>query len=205
MFRPNRIGTPHVNGTSNITSSDPGPPSQSGNFTNTYLGNICNATSALDFGRSNFFHTPSVPMSITLENKFFIAQQFTVTEPLDGDTVGVECTGEIIIACAQPVILVPFVSRLVAAASTTYEVAQLVDPPTGFDCEPQQSLSATFNRVYKNQALLRRATKADVAGPYCHGFLVYSQSANTVFYYRFGAAVRQLNDQQTVSYRDTLR
>jgi len=207
MFRPNRIGTPKIwqdNATASVTA-----------FTmNTELltsaifgGNVINAAAQADFGRDAVYWTAAA-RTIPLSAKWCIGQQFTVTQPISGDTVGLELNGGLLIHITGSTIIQPFVAKVATPAMAAQWDAFDVSGPTLL-MQPWNDRSNLGNaRTYRDQVVLN-GSNSTIAGTYVHGFCI-SESATTpaavTFTHLYAEfSVRQLNDQQDVSYRDTRR
>lgn len=208
MFRANRIGTPRIyqpaasNSTADYTQFE--------RATTEFRAQamICNASPVLDFGTTVVNSTRT--KTHTAGQKMGFAQQFTVTEPQQGDTVGLELVGGMVIHTAASCLIVPFLANLATAATTLFEGKDSTDSP--FLLGPGEIQDAADDTVYaravsyRENVILRNGAAA-VAGTYMHGFLIYNNSGASISYthalLNFG--IRQLSDQQNVEYRDTRR
>lgn len=206
MFRPNRIGTPWAH---SVNSAD-----SNVNFT---LGanaiaalaqpaNIINAVPALDFNRYslNWQGTESLPAG----NKCAFMHQFTVTRPIQGDAVGLELVGAIRGTFPDNAIIRPIVGKLAAAATSVMQDLTLTDVPTSFGtpAAPDGGTGAAQWRAHSYQEqMLVHYTPAE--GVFAHGFEICNIGAGAVNIsaLKMDVWIRQLNDQQDIGYRDTLR
>lgn len=209
MFRPNRIGTPFVyqpdftGDTSSFTVSD--EPTAGALFG----ANIINAAPVLDFGRSELSWTGAA-RTLLASNRMAIAQQFTVTEPIDGDTVGVELLGGLEWQAATTAVAFTAFIAKIAAATSGVLAATTFAGPTFLPTTSLPNTGGVWRYVTAiNTAIIRAPTKADVAGTYIHGFILTESSStptnHTFTHFSTQLSVRQLNDQQNVGYRDTRR
>lgn len=206
MFRPNRVGTPYIYETSDGASSadyvvaelDPAASS-------TYIVNAVNGTPVLDFGYTNLYIIRSETQNAQRRGGY--GQQFTVTRPLAGDAVGLEITGSLH-ASAMPsdAIIVPYIGKSAAAVAFLASLTMTGQPRT-FQPYSLRTPAVTVSpqaHSYKEQIVIRDTSRA--FGAYSHGFLILTgATAWTLTNLALNFAVRQLNDQQDVGYRDTLR
>lgn len=203
MFRANRIGTPVI-----LPETFAGIATTITAGSDTLLsaevrGNVINAVPVLDYGQNSlrWANTRSIA---TLE-RICIGQQFTITTPLNGDTVGMELIGSCCIGAGALMEITPVLFKTTAAVGSVWGVVQ--STALGFThlAEGREHQPGRGHQYIAN-AIHRGATTA-VAGNYFHGFQIYNKtgSALSITNGEFSFAVRQLNDQQDVSYRDTRR
>lgn len=207
MFRPNRIGTPVIHGSEDVQSVLDIPLSLVGNSA-LLAGNAINATPVLDFGRSALNWIGGAAENIPNGNKYGFLQQVTITEPLAGDTVGIELNAAITYIGLPSDMVRPVFMKTTGAVALLAALT-LSGQPT--DLAPGKVELAGNNSLairqfaYKQQVIIRNT--AGVAGNYAHGFHIHNNSgaAYGLLSFNMVASVRQLNDQQDVTYRDTLR
>lgn len=212
MFRANRVGTPHIHqighAASSLNTALTGVSKTTGGG---LIGlNVINAAPLLDFGESKLVWLPGAPPALTANFSYALAQQFTITAPLKGNTVGLELMGQINIDLPGSTTITPFVARLTAALGSVLSGANSHSAPTFIGEGQQSNNSATVIRrtsIYKEQVIINDSDPAVLAGTYAHGFLLTDNTAAAwnVPYARMHAAIRQYNDQQNISYRDTRR
>lgn len=208
MFRPNRIGTPYIHqGTSN-NSTSAFTLNVLGLTSNSWKGNVISSTPLLDFGRQALTWNAAA-VSLPAGNRCSFLSQFTITEPLNGDTVGVEMAGALIINVNDNLAIRPIFGKLVAAGGATLAQVDFADFPTRFgetQTAPVGASGASSHRFaqYRDIMILQYPT-GSVGGTYAHGFEILNQSAaaSNIAALQMSASVRQLNDQQTIGYRDT--
>lgn len=208
MFRPNRIGTPHFYYSGRTDSAVDWTPNSNDVRLGAVTGNVINAAPVADFGSTPLTWNGSAE-TLTLSHKIALLQQFTISEPLAGDAVGVEVVGAIDILTASNINIVPVFCQLQAAggallaAVTTGDLAALRLPVA----TQQANIANQKWRHCTYRASVVPSNSLAVAGVYGHGFLIYTpDTANTTLEaFHILASVRQLNDQQNVGYRDTLR
>lgn len=205
MFRPNRIGTPNIHQNTGVGSV--------ANFTwtnraindSSYSFNVINASPLADFGYSNINWAGTE--TITSGNRVGVGQQFTVTKPLAGNVVGIELTGHITLTFPGNSLIVPMFGKVTAAAGALWDPVTVSDQPCQLDVALMPVPGATTgqyrNGYYKTQVI----TEVDEGATYVHGFqlLNFAGAGYDVSWISAGFGVRQLNDQQDVNYRDTLR
>lgn len=208
MFRPNRIGTPYIldnslddDDTSSYTVAEDAVS------TAAFHANIINAAPLQDFGRTSLYWTGAA-RTLTASKRMAIAGQFTITPPLAGDVVGVELMGAIQFPCTGNISVQPFIAKAQSTAGAVLASVALYQPQL-LPVDPIASQGQNLrNMSYRNQVIIRQPTLT-LDGTYVHGFLIteaQTTPANitwTWFFAQYG--IRQLNDQQDVGYRDTLR
>lgn len=199
MFRPNRIGTPVIHTDDYNTAAGAFTPVGS-----SFASNAMNALPVGDFGRSALLWngTPIAAPSV-----WGLAQQFTVQAPLNGDTVGFELNFALEGEFPANAQFVPFVFQATSAAGGTlqplaaYQGVTLLEPAV--NGQPLASTGTIYRHTgYQTQVIQKRQLPA---GTYGHGLRVFGNGSWNIGYFFAVASIRQLNDQQFVGYRDTLR
>lgn len=210
MFRPNRIGTPNIYKTAIVDDTTSFTPNSNNATLPAVTGHVINAAPVADFDMSNLtWDGPG--RTITAAHKLAFGQQFTITQPLVGDTVGLELIGAININANKSILIQPFLAKLPGAApsgvlanfSTGTGIGTLrIGTPTRVLLDANQVWSGGH---YQTTALQSDSTA--VSGVYVHGFIIYvdAGASTTLSGFHMQAGIRQLNDQQNVAYRDTLR
>lgn len=209
MFRPNRIGTPYIH--QDIISADTTnfTLAQAALTTANYPFNAINGTPILDFGTTILHWTGTE--AVTALNRFAFGQQFTITAPLNGDTVGLELHSFFQGSINISTIMIPFIAK-VTTPLALLAGAVLASSPTMFgtsiNAYSGQAAAVQQLRIprgYKEQVIVRDTTR--LFGTYCHGYIFEDNSAAgwNLIDMHWSAGVRQLNDQQAVGYRDTRR
>lgn len=210
MFRPNRIGTPIIHVDLDDASGATFTPNTNANVISTVEGNVINASPQLDFGYNavSWFAAARV---IPAAEKWGVVQQFTVTEPLAGDTVGVEVNGSIDIATEDGATIVPVFFKAANVAGALWGDIASNEPATrlgnGLQANGVSTNSVMRTLNYQRQIVVR-GTPGLIAGNYAHGFLIYNNKSGAtldIVAFHMQASLRQLNDQQNIGYRDTLR
>jgi len=207
MFRPNRIGTPYIYTFDETASTLDFAVAENALLATTWRAHVINAAALSDFGRTALNWRGSE--SLTAGNHMHLAQQFSITEPLAGDAVGIEVVGSIMMTVPDNVIIRPFFARLNEAGSTVLETETIADNPTFLGNDYQRNdgsgASTYASCSYKTQVIVRAS--AGVAGVYCHGFQINNiDDANFNFSaFNIVCGMRQLNDQEDIGYRDSRR
>lgn len=211
MFRPNRIGSPVIHNDAGIGDTTNWTVQEAIYDNAATPFNVINASPMGDFGRSGLIWNGTE--SITAVRKAHLVQQFTVTAPLNGNVVGVELSAQIYLPTLKAVTIIPVFFKMTAALGAILAgAANSSDMPTYFG----QSLAgdegdsdvAIRHLSYKEQLIIQGDSPTDVSGVYAHGFGLFNNSAGSaapLSGFFMSAAIRQLNDQQSVAYRDTLR
>lgn len=209
MFRPNRIGTPNLHTGLYDTSTADWAPSQAARTSLAAFGaNVINAVPQADFGKNCLAWTGAASEVITANYKFSLVQQFTVTPPLAGDVVGIEIIAHLKILCPASATIRGTYGKTSAAAGAILAAVSFDDIPTQFDANDFPSYSddtiVMRDAYYLTQVIQQYSTNS---GTFLHGFEIIDNSgANfNLDHFTMNAAVRQLNDQQDIGYRDTLR
>lgn len=209
MFRPNRVGTPNIHNNASLSDTSAFTLNENNVNQNTYLGNVINAAPVLDFGRSPL-RWAGAARTFTSANKWILGQQFTITEPLNGDVVGLELMAGIVIGMKANALIRPVLCRLTAAGGAVLAQVSSQDTLTQIEKEASNptagSAAAYMSHYYRTTALVSYPT-GTVGGVYMHGFEFTNPdaAAASVTFFQTTMAVRQLNDQQNINYRDSLR
>jgi hypothetical protein len=209
MFRPNRIGTPWIYKPNPVSGTSAWTPNNQPNTSNTIGFNVINQVPVLDFGRSQFNWTGAA-VNITASNRVAIVQQISITAPQGGDTVGLELMGSLDIDVASTTQMLPIFGKIQGSIPAGQLAAGTTIGPCIIGQAPGGNTANVRSRahVYKEQVIVNN-DGADVSGVYVHGFLL--QEAHTtpaavpISFLQASYGVRQLNDQQSIGYRDTLR
>lgn len=201
MFRPNRVGTPHIymtKGAIQVTDFDLFTPAIGSGLLQV---NGINPTPDGDFGRQQLrFIGAEAVANLTV---FGLIQQFTVTKPLAGETIGVEIDGSIVLNAPADALIVPVFGKLEMVAANLMGQARFTTLPNHFNGTVHRS-TANAHGAYRADFISSLGSEA-VEGVYGHGFMVYATTAYSLTYMLANFSVRQLNDQQARRYRDTLR
>lgn len=208
MFRANRVGTPVIYQANRVTSVANVAPSTFNVMGSQIQGHQINAAAALDFGMSHLEWIPAAAQTLAAATAVAYGQIITITQPISGDTVGVELNGAIQLRADQELGIIPFFSQLSSAAGgalgiiagTGFPYIQIADGK-----DPGTAAAAqTRSHTYQEQVIINPLT----VGLTCaHGFIITNTSAavRTITGINFQMSVRQLNDQQNIGYRDTRR
>lgn len=207
MFRPNRVGTPNIHNVAQVDTTATFTPNVGAITAGVVTGNIINALAGSDFNRDAINWSGSEGMAAN--SKLGLAQSFAVTKPLEGDTVGMELMGGLVLTCLPETLVVPFVGNVDAAPGTVLANFATSYQPTFLDLEPvasPQEAIATGPRPrffkYRTQVIMNGINTSRTM---VHGFIIYNTTSQNLTQFQMQASVRQLNDQQTIGYRDTLR
>lgn len=211
MFRVNRIGTPTILSGNFLASSATGWMNADAITTGLWGGSVINAAPVGDFAY-NFLHWANgVGEPIPASSRFIIGQQFNIEQPINGDVAGVELNGTLelpALASTGIQIIAPIFYRAVAAAGAVLGAVESLSSPVYLDMQPAGfTLGGYGERTYKTQVIANTNESLPVEGTYVHGFQVANLTAAPVnlTWFNAGYSVRQLNDQQQIGYRDTLR
>lgn len=208
MFRPNRIGTPNILKNA-FTGDTTAFTVNEGVLTDAaWYGNVFNANPVLDFGRSDVYWAGTA-RTLTASKRWCLFHQFTVTQPLAGDTVGIELNFSFVGHFSSGNIgMVPVIGKIASAGTTIWDAKQIAGPSIVPIIGRLVNNLAIQGGTYREQVIIND-DPATVAGTYVHGFALYeatSTPTNITFDSLYAvASVRQLNDQQSIGYRDTLR
>lgn len=203
MFRANRIGTPNIMA-DGVTVSAAAIGVNNGAPIQEPRGNVINAVPQLDYG-ANYVRWASTGGSVPIGERIMLVQQFTVTPPIAGDTVGVETIAALMLVGSPSLMVAPILFKATAAAVAFHGNVSGVAQGLTYLSEGRQNISG-LTHYCKEQTILRGSVNP-VSGTYCHGFEIFNPTAGLVTFTAYVAsmAVRQLNDQQDVGYRDTRR
>ena len=102
-------------------------------------------------------------------------------------------------------VVIPFVSKLIAAATTTYGAVQLTHVPTRFNGVQQPNDQYIFSSYREN--FIIDGNDAALAGTYMHGFQLINETGTPITFSTFVAtgAIRQQTDQSQKKYADFRR
>lgn len=208
MFRPNRIGTPTFHSSDLTASTANWSPNAYNNNSANFGGNVINASPLLDIGRSALRWIGAATEVIPLNARLVLGQQFTVTKPLTGDAAGVELNHAYLGQAPASANISSVFFKVQTAAASTFGQVDASDYPTPL--QDHSILNSEIDTVYvrsvQHQSNVVILSLSD-PGTYFHGICISDNSgANwNLDYFYMVASIRQLNDQQTVAYRDTLR
>ena len=210
MFRPNRIGTPNIHTLDDTRSVAAWAPNATILTDQTWLCNVINASPVADFGRSALTWNGAPSAAIANNTLIALGQQLTITEPQAGDTVGLELNGAMLIDLPESIPAIPIFGRLIAASGSVFGGPSGADTFTiiGQADKGPIAVATQSHRSFRYQTQLIMSNSGGlVAGTYFHGlqFINTSGGAWTPTRLRCQFSVRQLNDQQSIGYRDTLR
>lgn len=207
MFRADRIGTPEfmVREVNNLTTDFTLQQATWGSIGQPF--NVINAAPIASFGSTSLHWTGTE--AVTGNRKYGFAQQFSVANPLNGNSIGFELTGCINALLPVSSKVLPFVGGLNAALGAVFTGDTTATNPLYFG-RSYVGTNTNEDQVmvdlhYKTQVLLRDVTA--VAGVLAHGFAIFSQGGDA---YNFtildiNCAVRQFNDLQDIRALDPLR
>lgn len=210
MFRPNRIGTPLIHMMTQASTAAAWVMNASAINLPGITGNVINAVPQLDFGFDALMAS-NTGSGLGNNQQAAILQQFTVTAPLAGDTVGFELNAGFYGIMDRRVVIIPILAKLAAAGVTVLAAvnSNSYHPVFIDEYKDQTDTEGTdagyIGCQYRNIQVIHK--DATPAGVYAHGFLLINSSGGSTGFsvMKMNASVRQLNDQQTVGYRDTLR
>ena len=208
MFRANRVGTPVIHTLdAQVTNTSNTAPNVYGLTTNIATGNTINAASVLDYGRSTLNWVPGVAQTVANNTNWAFGQTVTVTQPINGDTVGLELIGAMRAPLLQNCTLIPFISTVNTFAGTVLgtwtglNTLTQIGPPGE---PPNPSVLGMRSHFYKESVIFGPIAQAYTI---IHGFIIQNVSGGVVnvSHLQTELQVRQLNDQQNIGYRDTRR
>lgn len=207
MFRPNRVGTPYIFAkpaviNTNAVSMYVADPT--GNAS--YRFNAINAANVLDFAYSNIYTTGAGAIAANQRGGF--AQCITIPPPLAGDVVGLELNGFFTGPAPGDMSITPVFGPTGSSPTILGPVeaanGDIVVIGESLVAIPAATTVSTRSLRYTAQVIVRDTTR--LFGNYLHGFaLTAGPTAWAKTWAHIGCSVRQLNDQQLVGYRDTLR
>jgi hypothetical protein len=203
MFRANRIGTPTILPETFAGSAAVITAGSDTALSAEIRGNVINAAPVLDFGQNSIRWANT--RSIATLQRICIGQQFTITTPITGDTVGLELMGSMAVGAGAAMEITPVLFKVTAAAGAVWGVVNATGLGFTHLAEGREHQPGRGHRYVANA--IHRGATTPVAGTYFHGFQIYNKTgaALSITDGEFSFGVRQLNDQQDVSYRDTRR
>lgn len=211
MFRPDRIGTPVIHTSMVNTITTDYTLNQTAYSGPACPFNVINGTPEGDFGYTNINLTRT--KALTSFNKCAFVQQFTVTQPVQGNVRGIELNASILMNIPQGAVLLPFMARITAAvtpvlngAASTYDLPTYFAPRFVSNNIPNGTTGYARFCTYRQPFIIKNDVSI-LAGTYIHGFqLLDAQGGGfNVENVQMVASVRQLNDQLNVEYADTRR
>lgn len=206
MFKPNRVGTPVIAGSDTASSIAALAPTFRDADEDTFSTNFINAAPGGEYAQRGL-NWKNVT-AVANQKRFGLALQFTVSQPIAGDTIGFEISFGLQTIVPQYFSASPVVGR-VNAGSGLFSSSNFVGQPTPLDSDaPYIPAAGTVMRQhYALRQVIFRATNPTVGGTYAAGYQFFNLSGSSFNFYWFNMhiGVRQLNYQETVGYRDTLR
>lgn len=206
MFRPNRIGTPLIHAGVPIVTSASYTLLNYASVNPTFPINIVNPTGLGDFGQTRI-HVAATS-SVASNNKVAVGCQFTISPPVEGDAVGIEIIAGISLTLPQDAGIYGVFGKLDRVVGTTMGGALFDSVPTIFPIErttQPTDVSQSVNAGFITQVVVQ-GDATTLSGNYGFGFgLEAEATAYNLDFIAAQFAVRQLNDQQNISYRDTRR
>jgi len=206
MFRPNRIGTPSFFKASTQASTANQKLAETTKQDILWNASVVNASPALDLGRTSLTHWGG-STAFTMGYKGCVAQQFTVTEPLAGNAVGLELTGSFTCLIPASCMVVPYMAKAASAAGSLLAQITASSAPTVLG-EALNGVEGDEDFIWRSHHYKTQAVIQDdvIAGTYFHGFAFFFAPGTPIWYGgHLDFAVRQLNDQEDIGYRDTRR
>lgn len=209
MFKPNRVGTPYVLNDSGVGDDANWTPNAQAIAGLSQPGNVINGVPLLDMGVSILHWASATPEAIAANTRIALGLQFTVTAPLEGDTLGVELMGSLQVRAPGDVTMIPRINKLSAASGSRYAATSASTAGCYFGPSlsgiPGNTTIGVRHLAYKEQVVITGQPPRTGGGVYYHCIEVLCPTAFdlTMFVACFG--VRQLNDQEDIGYRDTRR
>lgn len=214
MFKPNRVGTPNFWTLRDATVKTDAPVNfaESNFVAQDATGNCINATPLSDYGTANLMYD-IIGETVAANQKIMILAQFEVTPPQQGTIVGVELQGSMVMATVGAVRMAPIFAQaqpdqvltgVLDTIDLTY-IPMLLSNEAG---HLEVGALDTKIRHFKTQVVMEYADPSGPSiGPYVFGWAFYNATGGAVPIYGFEThlSIRQLNDQQFIGYRDTLR
>lgn len=207
MFRPNRIGQPFVLSEGATLSTVDWTPNTANWWANDYGANVINASAGLTLSRSALMWNGAAE-AIAADKVWALVHQFTVSRPLNGDTVGIEVAASIAIQIPKHVWVTPLFVKLSSPGSSLLEGVLMNRYPTLFPggFEGQTAGAADGVTVsFKDTIISNANSTGNPGGTYGCGFLFRGGATYNIGGFLMQASNRQLNDQQSVGYQDTRR
>lgn len=209
MFRANRIGTPWIHTDDRTVSTQATVPTQVANTGELFTGNVINSAPIGDFGRTAI--SWSGTSALVANQMFALGQQFNVSEPIEGNTVGIEVMSSIKIMAAASALIIPVLFECTAAGGAILAAVTRTGGAATYFNTPVAGLVGTHTVIpraatYRDQ-FIYKGTSGAVAATFFHGFQIIdigSAGYNLTNFQMIGAA-RQLTDQNDTGYRDTRR
>lgn len=222
MFKPNRVGTPNIF-----------DPNDQGTITDAVLFeesdfmvenapvNIINVSPLSNFGSAALLWNGTND-AITTQKRIMIGAQFVIQPPNLNlqNVVGLELISTITIAADNAGRLTPYLARMEDDPTPLTDPLQVMNIDT--NCWPynlaNQSGGFTSN-VFSHGAVISALSLSCISqvvvrddskqfqNIFSFGWSIYNQGASNINLAAFEmtAAIRQLNDQEFIQYRDTLR
>lgn len=216
MFRPNRVGTPFFWNDQYTTADTPVAFVQSPIIKIapdvSWPCNVINSVPIADYGGFTAVHAISGG-SLAPGMKYGIIAQINIQAPEAGNIVGVELSGTWLQQDSR-LVTAPYFSILTAATETEWAVGAFDLPPIQIgDIALRDGLPDTGNTKiahFRTQVIIENNASSlpeFPAGPYGFGFWTFNAEATPEIITPFQVSLhcRQLNDQQFVGYRDTLK
>lgn len=205
MFKADRVGTPDIH--TNVKNALTGAMTlkeDDYNDEDTPV-NIINSTPLLDLGRYKV--TWNQTSAVATAKKIGLGCQFTVSQPIVGDTVGLEIIGSLQTLWPHKGTIIPAFGRLTESQA----LYAGVDYDGGATPHGQQnpylnedvvSIRANY---FKTQFIINASSS--LSGTYAFGWTLFnnSGSSHNLTWFEACFAIRQFNDLQDAAYRDPLR
>lgn len=207
MFRPNRVGTPYIfSETSNVVTADYTPVESDPTGNSAYTGNAINATPLLDFGQTSLYIARAETYAAARRSGFI--HQFTISQPLAGDVAGLELIGHITTLIPGDACITPFFGKRNGTAallgSVSFGNGSAIQIGPSSPAIPGNTTAAVRSLSFQAQVIVRDTTLA--FGDFGAGFFINTGATPWSFTWaHISASIRQLNDQENIGYRDTLR
>lgn len=208
MFRANRIGTPNIHQAGTRVQNTTNPAlNTSAAGVNVINGHQVNAVNLLDFGFSNLEWFPAVPPTLADNTQVAFGNVVTMTPAIAGDAFGFELTGSIRLRADPSLCIVPFFASLSTITGTV--LGNIASTTPYAQIAPAHNPNLTGgptmrSHYYQTQVVHNTAGSGIVIA---HGFILINNSGagRVLTAATFDFSVRQLNDQQSIAYRDTRR
>jgi hypothetical protein len=200
MFKANRVGTPKFLGDT-FQSDTTAFTINTGAMNAAPNGNVINAAALGDFGTA-FVRWNAAARVIPTLQRWVCGAQITITEPLQGDAVGIELAMDFKSDLPNTVNIYPIFYKLNPAPVTLWGAAPGAGGLQSVALGPGRLSAPGQAESFLGQVVIEGAT---VAGTYMAGFACHNPTGAGVNVSQIECQVasRQLNDQQFVSYRDT--
>lgn len=209
MYRPNRIGEAILYENSEATSSVDWAAQLSDYNSGTVSCNVINSTPLADVGVAKLNWTGTE--SIADNKRGGLVGQFTVVQPLNADTVGVEVWASLVGLWPFKLLITPVFGRLSSAAGSILAGKDFSFVPTihGITTETQGWSSSVGQDLrfcsYQKRYIIRDTSS--VAGIYGAGFSFFNRTgaAFDITWFQIKVGVRQFNELQAIKPNDPLR